>query len=315
MARNTSIHLSGYQARDLEVIDYQMTELDDSGLMFRGPFPDLPDLSDGNYFTAIGAAQTMGCFCETPFPTALEKEFNLPALNLGYGGAGPEFYLQQKVLLEKINQGKFLILQAMSGRSQSNSIFDSGGLEYLTKKSNGEKTGSLEGYRQLLLGNPSLRKLKAMNLGPAIARRLALPKLKKVVAETRQNWLKSNLSLIEQVTVPIIFLWFSKRAPDYPESYTTISKLFGEFPHMISADMVKQVAQKSDYYVECISDRGSPQPLFSRHTGEPVTVSPANDRPDLDDGAIWTHNIYYPSPEMHEDAVEGLLPVVKKILS
>ena len=84
---------------------------------------------------------------------------------------------------------------------------------------------------------------------------------------------------------------------------------------MISADMVKQVAQKSDYYVECISDRGSPQPLFSRHTGEPVTVSPANDRPDLDDGAIWTHNIYYPSPEMHEDAVEGLLPVVKKILS
>ena len=34
-------------------------------------------------------------------------------------------------------------------------------------------------------------------------------------------------------------------------------------------------------FVECVSDRGSPQPLFSRFTGPPVTVDPADDRPDL----------------------------------
>jgi len=66
MAQNKNIHLSGYQARDIEVIDYNMTELENSGLMFRGP---IPELSEGNYFTAIGAAQTMGCFCDDPFPS------------------------------------------------------------------------------------------------------------------------------------------------------------------------------------------------------------------------------------------------------
>ena len=59
---------SNYQARDEEVIDYSMTELPGTQHLIRGP---LPDLSKGNYITCLGAAQTFGCFCETPYPDQL----------------------------------------------------------------------------------------------------------------------------------------------------------------------------------------------------------------------------------------------------
>ena len=87
----SDIHLSGYQARDREVVDYRMTELPGTGLMFRGPLPEM--LEAGSYFAAVGAAQTFGCLCEAPYPVLLAQAIGLPALNLGYGGAGPEFFL------------------------------------------------------------------------------------------------------------------------------------------------------------------------------------------------------------------------------
>ena len=47
-------HLSGYAARDHEVIDYRMAELPATGLMFRGP---LPALETGRFVVCLGAAQ------------------------------------------------------------------------------------------------------------------------------------------------------------------------------------------------------------------------------------------------------------------
>ena len=46
----------------------------------------------------------------------------------------------------------------------------------------------------------------------------------------------------------------------------------------------------------------------------PVTVDPALDRPDFG-GSLWTHNHYYPSPEMQEDAAEALFTASQKLLS
>ncbi|MEM9236814.1 MAG: DUF6473 family protein [Verrucomicrobiota bacterium] len=307
-----SDHLSGYQARDLEVVDYRMTELESTGLMFRGPFPD--GLDRGEFFSCIGAAQTLGCFCQKPYPELVAEEIGLPALNLGYGGAGPEFYVRHPELIEMINRGRFLVVQAMSGRSQSNSIFESGGLEYLRRKSDGSRVGAQEAYRELLEGPSSIRNLPLGKISRGLARRVAIPGLQKIVGETRNGWLESMRQLVKMVEVPIVFLWFSKRTPDYAEGIKTVRELFGEFPHLINQSMVGEVREMCDAYVECVSDRGSPQPLFSRFTGEPVTVDPSNDRPDLGVGEPWSHNIYYPSPEMHEDAAKVLVPACSKLL-
>lgn len=83
-------HLPSYQERDYEVVDYQMFPLESTNLRFRGPQPQR--LETGNYFTCIGAAQTLGCFCENPFPTLLQEQLDITTLNLGYGGAGPYFF-------------------------------------------------------------------------------------------------------------------------------------------------------------------------------------------------------------------------------
>jgi len=304
------LHVPGYQNRDYDVVDYRMRELDESGIQFRNGGGD--HFRDSEYFCCLGAAQTLGCFCEHPYPALLEKRLGLPALNLGYGGAGPEFFVRQEKLHPRMRSGRFAVIQVMSGRSQSNSLFESGGLEYLERRSDGRRLGGNDAYAELLDGPAWLGRFG--RVGRVAARRLGRPALRRVVEETRRAWVESCRELIRIIDRPTVLLWFSKRTPDYPTDFTTLGRLFGEFPQLVTREMVEEVAALCTEYVECVTDRGSPQPLFSRFTGQAVTVSPAGDRADLAKERNWTHNRYYPSPEMHEDAAMMLEPVCRRLL-
>jgi hypothetical protein len=299
------VHLSGYQARDHDISDYQMAELPSTGLMFRGPLPETLG-KKGGYFVCIGAAQTFGCFCNEPYPALVARKIGLPALNLGYGGAGPEFFLKHGALLNHINRARFVVLQVMSARSQSNSYYDCGGLEYATLRCDGRRMGAKAAFNELLTGPAAIRRLP---LPLRVRRKLgniwARPRARAIVNEIRAAWVASSLQLLERIEVPVVLFWFSKRPPEYLESYATAGRLLGEFPHLVTRQMLDEIRPHASDYTECVSHRGSPQKLVSRFTGELVTVSPANDRPDL---AVepWTENHYYPSPEMHEDAARAL---------
>jgi hypothetical protein len=305
-------HLSDYQRRDFEVIDYHMHKLGTTGLSFRGPAPG--NLASGNYFTCIGAAQTYGCFCEHPFPAILAERLAIPALNLGYGGAGPEFFARHKELDKHVNGGRFAIVQVMSGRSQSNSMFETQGLEYMVRRSDGAALGADEAYENLLYGPGILRRRPFGRVTRRVMPVFRAAQVRRIVAETRQAWIESYRTLLARIRVPAVLLWFSRRPPDYVEGLQSVSALFGEFPQLVNKDMLAEVRKLCGHYVECVTHRGSPQPLFSRFTGEPVSVDPARDRPDFT-GGVWTHNAYYPSPEMHEDAAAALLPVCESISS
>ena len=273
-----------YQDRDYEVIDYELFQLSGTGYRVRGPQP--PSLKPNEYFTCLGAAQTFGCFAEKPFPALLSQRFGLSALNLGIAGAGPRFFLQREAgaLLRYANAGRFAIVQVMSGRSEDNSRFDTRGREYLIRRSDGERIGAEPAYRDLL-ANESESTLRA------------------IVEETRENWVESYTALFEAFQVPAILFWFSTRVPEYEEvSSDNIYDLFGQFPQLVNQAMVDRVRHLSDAYVECVSDRGLPQQLISRFTGEPVFLP---DRADL--GRDYEGvNVYYPSPQMHADAAEAL---------
>ena len=307
-----SIHLSNYQARDFEVVDYEMYQLGDTGLYFRGPEPT--SLPKDGYFACIGAAQTLGCFCEHTYPALLAEALGLPALNLGYGGAGPEFFLQQERLLPYLNQSRFVVLQVMSGRSQSNSLYECGGLEYVTLKKDGRKMGAKQAFIETfydrrvtaILGNSMLAKQVAM-----LSARSTVVDL---VKEIRQRWLESYLLLIERLTVPVVLLWFSKRAPDYDEKLGSVAGVFGAYPQLVNREMTDTLRRHCNHYVECTTTRGIPQTLISRFTGKPVVVETARDRPDLE-SAPWSHNSYYPSPEMQQDAANALMASCQSILN
>ncbi|WP_216671397.1 DUF6473 family protein [Mangrovicoccus sp. HB161399] len=310
-------HLSGYQRRDWSIVDYQMYEHAGSALSFRGP---APRLKPGEYATCLGAAQTFGCFCETPFPQILQQTLGFEFANFGYGGAGPRFYLRHPSLIELVNKGRFAIIQVMSGRSEDNSLFRSNGLEYLVERSSGARVAADDAYRQLLetyrphgLPAPVARALRVFH-GP--------PEVRQLLRETRDNWIENYRALFEAIEVPIILLWISKRRPGLHHSgnvfwwwqrYDNVHAMFGKFPQLVNAGMMNALTGDVAHYVECVSSRGSPQPLYDRFTGERTTVDTANDRPDL--SQRWTHNPYYPSPEMHEDAAAMLEQACRAFLS
>ena len=283
--------LGGYQARDYDVVDYHMAELPGTGIEFRGPFPE--SLEPGSYFAAIGAAQTLGCYCEHPYPFLLAESIGLPALNLGWAGPGPEWFLRQEALLPYLNRARFVVMQVMSGRSASNSQYDSGGLAYVTRRSDGAQMTTDEFFDDLMRGPSALRRLPLPGrVKRKIGNLAARPAAKALVGELRASHVEDSLELLRRIEVPVVLFWFSTRTPAYPESYATRSKLLGQFPHLITPEMIERIAPAAAAYVECVTSRGSPQKLYNRFTGEPIANHP--------------ENRYYPSPEMHEDAASSL---------
>jgi hypothetical protein len=284
-----------YQESDWQIVDYQSFCLDERiidrstkhPLFIRGPRP--ASLEKGHYFVALGAAQTFGRFCPRPFATILEERLGLSVLNISHGGAGPVFFCgDNERLLEYLNNARFVIIQVMSGRSDSNSLFESEGVGYFRRRSDGTYLGCDEAFAELIRSGDQTV-------------------LTRVVEETRQNWCASYRRLVSGIKVPKILLWFSTRRPKYKQGWQSLSELFGAFPQLVDSRMVSEVSREFDHYVECVTRRGMPQLLIDRFTGERTTISdPWTSQP-------WTENWYYPSPEMHADATKALEPTCRTL--
>jgi hypothetical protein len=283
----------GYQRRDAEIIDYQLWKLwtAQTGFCLRGPRPT--SLAPGTYCAAIGAASTFGRFVPDPYPHKLGSILDLPSLNLGFSGVGPSFFndLRNSTLIDLINRAKFVTIAVMSGRSQSNARFTTAPYSQEQYIVAGGKTVPADFAYQQLLDTEDHQTVVEL------------------VAQTRKRYLGEFIQLLEKITVPKVLLWFSKRSPDYQESYDSLFKLFSSFPHLVNKAMVETLKLHCDTYVEQISSIGLPQPLISRLSNQPVSIV----RPrDYQAGKIQlkssllTHNNYYPSPEMHEALTQKL---------
>jgi hypothetical protein len=284
---------AGYQARHQHILDYGMYELPgvapyEGGGRFRGP-----RIRSRDYIACIGGAQTFGCFCRLPYPVLLTRDLGVETLNLGYGGAGPTFHNSNARLLEYINGARLVIVQVMSARSQSNSLFETRThVRSGIRVSDGAWMSAEAFYHELTLTAPEL--------------------LPNIVTETRANYVRDTIRLLNDIRPPKILLWFSRRHPKYKEEYKLpIWNVFGGFPQLVNEEMIIQIKVAANDYVECITSRGMPQSLFDR-AGSPTTAI----RQDAAgrDGVRDTHNNYYPSPEMHADAAAALAAPCRKFL-
>jgi Domain of unknown function (DUF6473) len=276
----------GYQRSDAHIIDYELYQLPGIDGVFRGP-----PISSDQYVACVGAAQTFGRFVQTPFPTLISRALGIEALNLARGGAGPTFPLSNPKLLEYINRARMVIVQVLSGRSQSNSLFRTvcHGMLGINLVDGREVTAN-EFYTWLMGQDAQLAQ--------------------KIVAETRENYVLAMTQLLDAIKPPKILLWFSVRSPEYPEHLALpIWRLWGEFPHLVNRAMLEPLRNRADIYVECISQRGLPQRLFDR-SGKPTSFRPFYPSPGV---VMKTENTYYPSPEMHEDATTLLIPACSKL--
>jgi hypothetical protein len=294
-------------------VDYERFFVDGCDVPFRGPplnpFKAEPD----SYFTCLGAVQTYGALYPNPYPNLLSQALGLRSLNLAVGGTGPGFYTLYERLIEAMNRGRFVILQCMAARHAGNSRFEPDGfVEFIIDRRTGESIPAWAAWKRVIMDEPEL----ALHY----------------VGESRRAWIDTSLKLLSRLTVPVIFFYFSRRPPDYQIDPTAIEAqrqrlregtdddpfvegLMGDFPHLVDGNCVREVAAASSAYAECLSTRGMGQILVSRFTGQQIS--------EIEHSALgdefaklphMTHNTYYPSAEMHEDARDALLPVVREVL-
>ncbi|MGA2213711.1 MAG: DUF6473 family protein [Bryobacteraceae bacterium] len=278
----------GYQTSDAHIVDYELYELPGVGGAFRGP-----PIQGSEYVACVGAAQTFGRFVQAPFPTLISRALAIEALNLGRGGAGPDFYLDNPRLMASINGAQVVIVQVFSGRSQSNSLFSTIGQRTRgINRTDGRELSADQFYTWLLSQDRGLAQ--------------------QILAETRENYLSAMTRLLDAIQPPKALLWFSVRRPEYQERWELpLARLWGAFPHFVNREMVNELRNHADVYVECVSQRGLPQPILDR-SGSPASVQ------DLSlltsEIVVKTENRYYPSPEMHEEVAALLLTPCRKML-
>lgn len=284
-----------YSKRDHEIVDYAFYRfplLPSVG--FRGPPLAPAVLESGGYCTVIGAAQSLGVYAPTPYPALVGERLGLPCLNLATGGGTAGFFASQPALIDLANKGRFVILQVMTARTEGNSRGEPVGINFMRDR----KTGTTEITEAFWL--------RLLN-----EERDIVPGL---ITESRASWRDSYRALIRQISVPIILFFFATKPEGEEVNYdaSTRDEFYGSFPQFVDTESVREVASLCEDYVECRSARGFPHPLVSRFTGKPVSV---------DFGALHGFmadeqhaiNDYYPSPEMHEDALAALVPAIARL--
>lgn len=271
-----------YQDLDAPHFDYDMQAVPGIAThKFRGPIPNLKQ----PYMACIGGAQTMGRFTADAYPQLLSDELSLPCLNLGLGGAGPAFALRPEVLT-LLQRAQLVVVQIFSGRSASNSRYDSSA----EGRNFGRcvRTGAFVAYEQFL-SQLMLRQDESLT--------------RRIIAETREDFAFSMNALARALPNPTVLLWFSQRKPAYVSDYRESPSILNHYPQLIDAPTLATFRDAYAAYVECSEGLGLPQPLWH---GEPVDATRQDSQGRL-------HN-YYPSPEMHAAAAEKLTPICRELL-
>ena len=287
-----------YVKTDRLVVDYKVKAAGDTPIFVRGPL--ISRQSQKKYGVCLGAASTFGRFVNQPYPRLLQTHLKLPVINLGYGGAQPSLYLEDKGLLEIVNNAEFAVIEVMSARGYPNSIFDNRDHHsaFLKRRDISDEPFDFSDnvYRNWLRRNSD-------NGRP-----------KEVLFETRQAYMTAFSNLLSAIRPPKILFWFSQRRPAYSLDLRTLRGFMGKFPHFVDETMVNDLRKQCDTYVEVVSTKGLPQTLKHYQTGEPIGVEISK---VLTKGVKKKRfiNKYYPSPTMHEQAALALLDSVELLLS
>ena len=276
----------GYQFSDRRAVDYELWSIDGSPLMFRGPRKLSDDSIDSWVF--LGGAQTFGRFVQRPFPALISGRFEKDHLNLGFAGAGPEFFLKRNELLPLINRSSLCFLQIMSGRSVSTTLLQAlgvgGVLRFKRGPLRGEKFVAATAYEKLLT-----------EYGESA--------LADQICEARENWIRAYQRLVQSIGVPIIGLWISTRAYEYSYSPRDAVAALGPYPQLVTQVEIQEL-QKLGLPVIGQPFAGPTSEIVADYTtGEPTCAFPADRYPNHPDWARC-RNTYYPTQGMHDFVAE-----------
>lgn len=277
----------GYQQSDRNVIDYDLWFGDDNmRLAFRGP---RGDLSAPGAICCIGAAQTFGRFVPRPFAAQLGEILGRPVLNLGFSGAGPEFYLGKPGLMRCLERAEMVVVQAMSARSVSAGIFETRGNNGVLRFREGPHKGDVH------MAQKAYQLLRS-SLGEVA--------FHDQIAAVQAAWLDRHRELAARIPGRKIFLWLSSEQPG--DNVDLSKSPVGIFPHFVDADMVAAVQEMGFERVDCVLKDMPAQVLVNDRTGRVEEVFNARDFPDRPAGTRAL-NGYYATPDLHDLAARNLI--------
>lgn len=278
----------GYQSVDRHVIDYDLWFMPGSNLALRGPRQDPRKLDMAMTVCCIGAAQTFGRFVHRPYPDQIGSILQLPVLNLGVSGAGPEFYLEKPPLMDLLRRAGIVVVQCMSARSVTAGRFKAGGNNGVLKFVDGPRRGEQK------LAEEAYRLLRAEYGEEAFQEQ---------IATVQTQWLALHRELTAQISGRKVFLWLSSKKPG--ENIELAQSPVGTFPHFVSVEMMEEIGTLFDDVVECVCPHMPAQILINDVTGviEPVfTAERFPHRP----GHLQCVNTYYATPALHDQAAGEL---------
>jgi hypothetical protein len=195
--------------------------------------------------------------------------------------------MEDTALLNIVNSGACAVIQVMSGRSAENSQY-----EVLDGCSAIRPRGSDHNFQ---FAEYVWRDLFA-HREKSFTDRLVL--------ETQKDWITKYRTLLQNIHVPKVLLWISRRGTHaYPSCH---SSALDEFPHFVAPWMLDELISLVDAFCDGTSKRGSPQILSDRFTGYPIDV----ERPEIK----FRYQSGYPSPEMHEDIANVLFATLRKLV-
>jgi hypothetical protein len=277
-------HQVPYQANDFEVVDYHLYEVAEDLPMFRGPPVSAEILARGDYFCVIGAAQTFGRLVRRPWPMKIGRELGLAPVNLSRGGAGPGEFLDPR-LLEIAGNARFVILQAMSGRSVGCQDYPGG--RRITK----------DGVPSEVHRWDILEALWNEDREKAIC----------YVQRWNNSYLESYRRLRNAIGRPTLLLWLSSRRPaDWSPDLLRRKLNWGEFPQLVGGDLFREVAALFPDHLLHITPEDD-EKIHSRFTGKPCPYFGQGKK-------LHTVNHYYPTQPDNKRLAKVLLPICRRLL-
>lgn len=172
------------------------------------------------------------------------------------------------LVLEVVNKARCVVVQVMSARGSPNRFL--------------RPTSHVHNIMSIAEGISAPKNPVFVDAAyRALLRQLEPKKLREAIIETRSNWLAEMGKLLDRIVVPKLLFWFSVRTPAYVAKFNNLDALLGEYPRLVTEEMIGVLKLKVDGYVQCVSNLGMPYVLYDAKSHEPVSMFPWQQEPSI----------------------------------
>lgn len=266
-------------------LNYYSCQYGNSRLLLRGPKHNLV----GRYVAVLGGTETYGKFVPLPFANLVEDGLDLPVINLGCVNAGPDIYLNDPDVMGIAARAAATVVQIVGAQNISNRYYA------VHPRRNDRFLGATPLLRALY-PKVDFTEFNFTRHMLVALQSVSADRFEVVAEELRAAWVHRMKTLLARLNERSILLWMAGSAPPQPEHRVDL----GQIPLLIDSEMIAAVRSRA---ARCLEVVYSPEGLAKGCEG--MAYGPLE--------AIAAQEL--PSPALHAEVAERLLPVIKSLIA